>query len=124
MGPGYPTIFIVDDDSAVRESLQALFESYGFDVEGYMSGPAFLTRFSADRRGCVVLDMHLPEMNGLEILTRLRIEKGSDLPVVMITGRSDRPTRERLFAAGATRHFEKPLDSEQLVATVQELTAH
>jgi len=124
VGSDCPTVFIVDDDQAVRESLQALFESYGFDVEGYRSGPAFLTQLPATGRGCVVLDMHLPEMNGLEILTRLRTEKGSNLPVVMITGRSDRPTRERLFAAGATRHFEKPLDSEELVATIQELTAH
>jgi FixJ family two-component response regulator len=123
VGPIWPKIFIVDDDNAVRESLRALLESYGFDVEDYRSGPAFLGRYRPDMRGCLLLDMHLPEMNGLEILTKLRTEIGSDMPVVMITGRSDKPTKARLLAAGATSHLEKPLDSDHLLATIQALTA-
>lgn len=122
MGPGCPTVFIVDDDDAVRQSLRALLESYEFKVEDYCSGPAFLARYSSDLRGCILLDMHLPEMTGLEILTRFRNDMQGALPVVMITGRGDRLTRERLLAAGANSLFEKPLDSDQLVATIQALT--
>lgn len=123
MGETSPTVFIVDDDDAVRESLSALLESYQFEVKGYASGEAFLTQYSNRSRGCLLLDIHLPVMNGIEILSRLRNDMNCKMPVVMITGRSDKSTKERVLAAGATSHFEKPLDSEQLVATIQALTA-
>ena len=123
MGEHTPTIFIVDDDDAVRDSLRALLESYGFEVEDFASGSEFLAHYTSGFRGCLLLDMHLPAMGGLDILTRLRNEMQSDMPVVMITGRSDKLSKERLLAAGATSHFEKPLDSDRLVATIQALTA-
>jgi FixJ family two-component response regulator len=124
VSPGGPTIFIVDDDDAVRQSLRALLEAYEYTVEEYRSGSSFLAGYENSPPGCVILDMHLPEMNGLEILTRFRGDKHSAMPVVMITGRGDKSTRERMIAAGANSLLDKPLDSDKLVATIQALIAN
>ncbi len=117
-----PLIYLVDDDAAVRSSLRALLEAYDMEVEDYTSGPDFLNHYSVDVPGCLLLDMNMPDMDGLEILTYLRNRMHSDIPVVMITGRTDAPTKARLLAAGATSYFEKPMDTDALVATVLSLT--
>ena len=75
-----PTLHIVDDDQAVRESLRALLESYQFQVQDYSSGAEFVHRCSSGVKGCVILDMHLPAMDGLQILEYLRDGMRCDAP--------------------------------------------
>ena len=118
-----PTIYLVEDDDAVRESLRALLECHGMAVEEYETGTGFLSNCRSDSRGCVVLDMHLPKVSGLETLMRLRQELHSTLPVVMMTGQTDRGLRDKLIAAGATHYVEKPFDGEALVATLSVLAS-
>jgi len=116
-----PTIHIVDDDDAVRESLQALLESYGFVVNAYSAGAAFLAHCPPDLPGCLVLDMQLPNLGGLEILGRIRADARNDMPVLVLTGHGDKAMKERALAAGAANYLEKPIDCDVLVATIRAL---
>lgn len=103
-----PTIYIVDDDAAVQDSLRALLESANLKVETYGSGPAFLATLDKGRRGCVVLDIDLPDMDGLEVLDRLA-SLDVALPVILITGRYDQAARARTRKADALAVLEKPM---------------
>ncbi len=103
-----PTIYIVDDDEAVQDSLRALLESANFKVETYGSGPAFLAMLGKSRGGCVVLDIDLPDMDGLEVLDRLASLKAG-LPVILITGRYDQAARAKTRESDALAVLEKPM---------------
>ncbi len=110
-------IFIVDDDPAVRDSLQQLLESIGFTVETYGSGEELLDREGSLDRACVLLDLKLPGLNGLEVLEFLAVQH-SDACVILMTGHGDAATKARATRAGAAAMLEKPLRDELLLSTI------
>ncbi|NIR29952.1 MAG: response regulator transcription factor [Gammaproteobacteria bacterium] len=114
-----PTVFIVDDDDAVRDALQLLMESAGLRAEAYASGQAFLDAYRLDRAGCLVLDIRMPGLSGLELQEHLSAA-GISLPVIMLTGHGDVPAAVRALKAGAVDFLEKPYDSDMLLERVQQ----
>src|SRR5215217_5217355 len=97
-----PTIFVVDDDAAVRDALKLLLRSVGHTVETFGSAQEFLDAYGEDRAGCLVLDIRMPGMSGLELQQKLN-EKHSILPIIFITGHGDVPLAvEAMQAASAT----------------------
>jgi FixJ family two-component response regulator len=95
-----PTVFVVDDDPAVRESLSWLIESVGLRVETYGSAREFLRAYQAHRPGCLVLDVRMPGVSGLDVQERLAVQ-GKSPPVIVITGHGDIPMAVRAMKAGA-----------------------
>ena len=85
-----PTVFVVDDDEAVRGGLRRLIESVGLNVETYETAQAFLDSYSMERPGCLVLDIRMPGMGGLDLQERLANE-GVQLPIIILTGHADVP---------------------------------
>lgn len=113
------SITIVDDDEAVRHSLQALLEAAGLSVDVYPTGEAFLAGAEAAKGvGCIVLDLHLPGLDGIEILERLR-GAGATTPVILISARFDPATRARADRAGALVVLEKPLREAALLDGIE-----
>jgi two-component system CheB/CheR fusion protein len=115
-------IYIVDDDEAVRDSLRALFEAHGFEVHDFASGVEFLRRHAPAMRGCLLLDVNLPGIDGFEVL-KLLTASGSRLPVVIMTARTDSRTSADALAAGAVGFVQKPFMSSQLMALVRDVLA-
>jgi FixJ family two-component response regulator len=113
-----PTIYLVDDDPAVRDSLRTMLEAFGMEVRDYASAKAFLADPYRNKRGCLVLDLHMPEMGGLELLDGLR-QQGSSLPVIVFTGRGDVNLREHVERVGAVALLAKPVDTDLLLQTIQ-----
>jgi two-component system response regulator FixJ len=111
------TVHVVDDDNAVRDSLKTLLESYGFDVRDYRSAVEFLNATGALDEGCLLLDLHLPVVSGLDLLTVMQ-EREMRLPVIFMTGRSDRETKERALQKGAVAFLDKPLGERSLMAAI------
>jgi two-component system response regulator FixJ len=116
--PAAPTVHLVDDDDAVRDSLKILLESYGLKVRAYSSALEFLSNAGASQTGCLVLDLHLPVVSGLDLLTMMR-ERKIWLPVIFITGRSDKETRERALRGGAVAFLDKPVRDDALIAAIE-----
>ncbi len=114
-----PTVFVVDDDAAVRDSLTWLIQSAGLPVETYDSAQAFLAHYRPSRPGCLVLDLRMPGMSGTELQERLARQEMS-LPVIIITGHGDVPTAVKAMRAGAVDLLEKPFDGEVLVKSIRE----
>jgi two-component system, LuxR family, response regulator FixJ len=112
------TVFLVDDDEPVRDSLKTLLESYSMPVQDFPSCPEFLERFDGENAGCLVLDLHLPVMSGLEFMERYG-SRLNDMPVILITGRGDPATKARALEAGVIAFIEKPFDDERLVDLIQ-----
>jgi two-component system response regulator FixJ len=112
------TVFLVDDDEPVRDSLKTLLESYSMPVEDFPSCPEFLERFDGQDTGCLVLDLHLPVMSGLEFMERYG-SRLKDMPVILITGRGDPATKARALEAGVLAFIEKPFDDERLVDLIR-----
>jgi len=113
------TVFVVDDDDAVRDALKLLLETSGMRVEDYASAAQFLDAFTEERGGCLVLDVKMPGMSGLE-LQQLLVERGSTLPVIFLTGHGDVPMSVRAFKAGAADFLEKPIDQGALLERVRD----
>lgn len=120
---GNAVVYVVDDDDAVRDSLTALFESHDLNVEAFGSGEDFLAAVAPERGGCLVLDLHLPVMGGLHILSRMG-ERKIGMPVIVITGGGDDKEMRMARESGASIVMEKPLDHRQLIANVQKAMAH
>ena len=118
MKPTAPTIYLVDDDPAVRDSLRTMLEAFGMEVRDYASAKAFLADRYRNKRGCLVVDLHMPEMGGLELLESLR-QQGSSLPVIVFTGRGDVNLREHVERVGAVALLAKPVDTDLLLQTIQ-----
>ncbi len=111
-------ITIVDDDSGVRNALQRLLRSAGFSVESFSSGEDFIRRLPARKPDCLLLDLHLPALNGFEVLRQLMI-LGAKFPVIVITGGDAPGMAERTLAAGASGYLLKPLEDDKLLSAVR-----
>jgi FixJ family two-component response regulator len=107
MSDAKPTVFVVDDDASVRESLKLLIESAGWQAETFGSGQEFLARSRVLAPSCLVLDVVLPDLNGCD-LQKLVADR-ADMPIIFITGYEDVPTTVRAMKAGAADFFTKPL---------------
>ena len=116
--PAPPVIFVVDDDSHVREAIRAVLEEDGQTVEDYPTCEAFLEAYRPGREACLLIDAYLPGMNGLELLQRLH-DAGHRLPAIMITGNSDVPMAVQAMKAGASDFIEKPIGRSELLASVE-----
>jgi FixJ family two-component response regulator len=112
------TIFLVDDDAAVRKSLSRVLRSEGLEVVEFDSAEAFLARTDKTETGCLVLDVTMPGLDGLELQRRLA-EAGRRLPIVFLTGHGDIPMSVRAIKAGATDFLTKPVASEDLLSAVR-----
>jgi two-component system response regulator FixJ len=112
------TVFIIDDDAAVCHALRWLFESINFNVQTYPSALLFLKQSKENPQGCLLIDVRMPGMSGLELLEQLQVQKNR-LPVVMMTGYSDIPMVVRAMKAGAVDFVLKPFNDQCLVETVK-----
>lgn len=112
-----PLVYLVDDDDAVRDALALLLRSVGLRSESHGDPQAFLATLSAQSIGCVVLDIRMPGMGGLELLERLA--ECSDLPVVMLTGHGNVDLCRRAFKGGAMEFLQKPVDDDVFLDAVQ-----
>jgi len=119
MPPAEPSIFIVDDDEAVRDALCELFVSEGMGAQAFDSAEAFFAAGLATARGCLVLDIHMPGQTGLELQAELK-RQGAAIPIIIITGQGDVPKARSAFKVGAVDFIEKPFDPAALVRTVRE----
>jgi two-component system, LuxR family, response regulator FixJ len=108
------TVFIVDDDPAMRESLRWLIEPAGFGVETYADGQSFLAAYDPARPGCLVLDMRLPGMSGIDLQDELLVRKVS-IPIIIISAYAEFATAVRALRAGALDFIEKPFKGQQLL---------
>ena len=107
-------VYIVDDDEAVRDSLCVLLESRTYAVKSFGSAPEFLTAAPSLPLGCLIVDIRMPGMDGLELQQRL-IERALDFPLIVITGHGDVPLAVRAMKAGAVDFIEKPFTSEAIL---------
>jgi two-component system, LuxR family, response regulator FixJ len=105
--PAYKSVCIVDDDPGVTDSLKLLLETFGFAVQSYSSGAQFLADDCRRTAGCLVVDLHMPGMNGLDVVDQLQRE-GVRLPTILISGRLDTAARQRAANLGVTEVVEKP----------------
>jgi two-component system response regulator FixJ len=112
------TVFIVDDDAALREALTFILETEGFQVEAYASARAFLDTCRAARKGCLILDIGLPGMDGLALQQTLHAH-ALQLPVIFLTGQGDVPKAVQAFKEGAVDFLEKPVSHETILARVR-----
>lgn len=112
------TVFIADDDEAVRDSLQILLETAGHRVRSFASGNDLLAALQPADEGCLVIDVRMPGLDGLEVQDRLRAGH-IGLPVVVITGHGDVPLAVRAMKAGAIDFVEKPFTEEAILAAVE-----
>ena len=123
MKPHAPTpeqiIYLVDDDEALRDSLVWLLESQGFKVEAFASAEAFLRAWRPEFNGCLLLDVRMPGMSGLELHERLRAHYCT-LPVIFITGHGDVPMAVAALKKGAVDFFEKPFNDAELLRLVSQ----
>jgi two-component system response regulator FixJ len=110
-------IYVVDDDAAVLSSLAALLGAHGYEVQCYSSAEAFLQETPMNRRGCVITDVAMPGLSGVDLVRRLHEQK-SPLSVVVVTGVANVPMAVSLMEFGAITLLEKPYDSEQLLSAV------
>lgn len=113
-----PNVYIVDDHEAVRDSLGALLMSDGLEVESFASGQAFLDAFDNSLRGCLLLDIRLPDINGIDLQGKL-FGMGSKLRTVMISGHGDVPLAVKAMKAGAVDFIEKPYTDDVILECVR-----
>jgi two-component system, LuxR family, response regulator FixJ len=115
-------VHIIDDDDAVRRSAAFMLKHAGYSVESYVSGVAFLKDAKSIERGCVLLDIRMPEMDGLEVQQEMGT-RGIDMPVVILTGHGDVGLAVRAMRAGAVNFIEKPYEKQTLLDAIEEAYA-
>jgi len=113
-----PTVFIIDDEPAVRDALRYLIESLQYGVETFETAQAFLDVYDPDRPGCLILDVRLPRMTGLQLQERL-VADNNALPIIIISGHGDIPMAVRALQAGALTFLEKPFRDQEILDWVQ-----
>lgn len=113
-----PTVFVVDDDHAVRDSLSLLLDQEGFAVATFDGAAAFLAACRPDWHGCAILDLRMPNMDGMRLQEELA-RRGITLPIIFLTGHGDIPTSVRAIKAGAVDFLTKPVTGAALLASVQ-----
>ena len=118
MPPTTPTVVVVDDDISVRESLELLIQSEGWQPALFDSAQEFLARLPTVEPSCLILDVNLPDLSGLDIQQRISDEKSST-PIIFITGYGDIPTSVRAMKAGAAEFLTKPLDDEVIIEAIR-----
>ena len=112
-------MFVVDDDPSVRKGLTRLLSSIGYAVESFDSALSYLEREAYDSIGCVILDVHMPGMDGLDLQSRLNASE-SDLPVVFLSGHGDVPSSVGAMKNGAVDFLTKPVDEQALIAAIDD----
>ena len=121
-GTNQQTVFIVDDDEAMRDSLAWLLESNGLRVRSFESGEAFLDAWRADMAGCLVLDVRMPGISGLELHEKLQA-LDSPLPIIFVTGHGDVPMAVSALKKGAADFIEKPFNDKEILRLIEECLA-
>ena len=114
-----PTVFIVDDDAAIRFAMQALMDSVNLNHEIFASGDEFLEKMTEQRPGCLVLDIRMPGLGGLELQDEL-LQRGSTLPIIFITGHGDVPMAVEAMQKGAVDFIQKPFRDQELLDRIGE----
>ncbi len=114
-----PTVFIVDDDPAIRFAMQALMDSVNVEHEIFASGDEFLENVDEHRAGCLVLDIRMPGLGGLELQEEL-LKRGSTLPIIFITGHGDVPMAVEAMQKGAVDFIQKPFRDQDLLDRIRE----
>lgn len=112
-----PTVFIVDDDEQVRNALTLLMESVGLNTESFTSAQEYLVQFDVDKPGCLILDVRMPGISGLDLQARLAAERIHPA-IIIITGHGDVPMAVRAVTAGAVDFIEKPFNNQSMLDTV------
>lgn len=120
--PPTPIVFLVEDDPTVSDSLQFLMESAGHEVRAYDTIEGFEKAFEPSAPGCLIVDLHLPDGSGFDVLHALR-ERRCDIPVLFVTGRASVPKAVRAIKMGAVEFLEKPVDHAQLLEKAEEAIA-
>ncbi len=119
MPPASPIVFVVDDDVSVRESLQLLIQNEGWQAETFASAQEFLDHARVALPSCLILDVSLPGLNGLELQERVAVER-IDMPIIFITGHGDIPMTVRAMKAGAIEFLTKPFSDEVLLNAIRQ----
>ena len=117
-----PTVFVVDDESDIRSALVWLLECVGLYAEAYPSAESFLDNYQPERPGCLVLDISMPKVSGLE-LQRILNERNIRIPIIFLTGKADIPKAVRAFKGGAFDFLEKPVSDETILSCVRNAIA-
>ena len=117
MSPARPIVFVVDDDVSIRESLELLISSAGWQVETFATAQAFLARPRLPAPSCLVLDVSLPDLNGLDVQERIVTER-IDMPIIFITGFGDVPMTVRAMKGGAIEFLTKPFRDDVLLSAI------
>ena len=117
-----PAVYVIDDDDAVRESLELLLDSVDQKTQCFASAQAFLDAFSNDMLGCIVLDIRMPGMNGMELQKELN-RQGSILPIIFVTGHGDVPMAVEAMQHGAVDFVQKPYREQELLDKVNQALA-
>ena len=112
-----PIVFVVDDDISVRESLEGLIRTEGFEVRAFPSAQHFLSHARGPVPSCLVLDVHLPDLNGLEL--QKRVTDHGEMPIIFLTGYGDVPMTVEAMKAGAVEFLTKPFDDEVLLGAIR-----
>lgn len=123
MPPATAIVFVVDDDISVRESLESLVRCEGWQPETFASAPEFLDRPRAHLPSCLVLDVSLPGLNGLDLQNRVAAER-PDMPIIFITGYGDVPMTVRAMKAGAIEFLTKPFSADVLLNAIRQALEH
>jgi FixJ family two-component response regulator len=118
MSQSTPIVFVVDDDISVRESLELLIRSEGWQPEMFQSAQEFLARPRVPVPNCLVLDVNLPDLNGLDLQTRVAVDR-ADMPIIFITGYGDIPMTVQAMKAGAVEFLTKPFGDDLLLTAIQ-----
>jgi FixJ family two-component response regulator len=116
---GAPTVFIIDDDASVRESIQDLLESLGLRSESFGTAEEFLRSKRPDGPSCLVLDVRLPGVNGLDFQRRL-VDAGFRIPIIFITGHGDIPMTVKAMKSGAVEFLTKPFQDRELLGAIRQ----
>jgi FixJ family two-component response regulator len=114
-----PRVFVVDDDVSVRESLELLLRSEGWEPELFASAEEFLARPQAHIPRCLILDVNLPDLNGLDLQSRVAADRSMDMPIIFITGHADVPMTVKAMKGGAIEFLTKPFGDDTLLAAIR-----